>query len=64
MICQTLFSRTNQKKYFKMPSVDFSTPPHDVAGYYGFTLDVRVSCHPSVSRPSVRPSVFRFRVIT
>ena len=26
-----------------------------VAGYYGFTLDVRVS---------VRPSVFRFRMIT
>ena len=30
------------------------------AGYYGFTLDVRVSVLPSV----VRPSVFRFRMIT
>ena len=26
-----------------------------VAGYYGFTLDVRVSVCPSVSRTSVRP---------
>ena len=25
-----------------------------VAGYYGFTLDIRVSVHPSVSRQSVR----------
>ena len=31
-----------------------------VAGYYGFTLDVRVSVRP----PYVRPSVFRFRMIT
>ena len=31
-----------------------------VAGYYGFTLDVCVSVQPSV----VRPSVFRFRMIS
>ena len=31
-----------------------------VAGYYDFTLDVRVSVRPSVSCPSV----FRFRMIT
>ena len=49
----------------------FYTPPllfiprHTiVAGYYGFTLDVRVSVRPSVSRTSIRPSVFRFRMIT
>ena len=30
-----------------------------VAGYYGFTLDVRVSVRPSY----IRPSVFRFRMI-
>ena len=28
-----------------------------MAGYYGFTLDVRVSARPSVSRTSIRPSV-------
>ena len=33
-----------------------------VAGYYGFTLDVCVSVHPS--NTSVRPSVFCFRMIT
>ena len=35
--------------------------PHQaiVAGYYGFKTDVRVSV-----RSSVRPSVFRFRMIT
>ena len=38
-----------------------SIPRHTiVAGYYGFTLDVRVSVCPSV----VHPSVFRFRMIT
>ena len=31
-----------------------------VAGYYGFTLDVRVSVHPSI----VRPSDFHFLMIT
>ena len=31
-----------------------------MAGYYGFTLDVHVSVRPSV----VRPSVFRFKMIT
>ena len=39
-----------------------------VTGYYGFTLEVRVSVRPSVShsRTSVRRSVrfFRFRMIT
>ena len=36
-----------------------------VAGYYGFTLDVRVSVCLSVSRTSLsRPSVFCFRMIT
>ena len=36
--------------------------PHHtiVAGYYGFTLDVHVSVRPSV----VRPSIFRFWMIT
>ena len=47
----------------------FFIPRHTiVAGYYGFTLDVRVSVRPCVCpsvRPSyVRPSVFRFRMIT
>ena len=33
-------------------------PDHTiVAGYYGFTLDVCVSVHPSISRTSVRPSI-------
>ena len=31
-----------------------------MAGYYGFTLDVRVSVRPSV----VHPSVFRFRMMS
>ena len=36
-----------------------------VAGYYGFTLDVRVSARRSVVRWFyVQPSIFRFRVIT
>ena len=39
-----------------------------VAGYYGFTLvlcvSVRLSVHQSYVRPSVRPSIFRFRMIT
>ena len=43
----------------------FFIPRHTiVAGYYGFTLVVRVSVRPSVVRSSVRPSVFRFRMIT
>ena len=33
-----------------------------VAGYYGFTLDVRVSVRPSVYQSVVRPSVFRSRL--
>ena len=58
-----------------MQKKDIFIPRHTiVAGYYGFTLDVRVSVRPSVRpsvsqsyvRPSVRPSVFffRFRMIT
>ena len=35
-----------------------------MAGCYGFTLDIRMSGRLSVSRLSVRPSVFRFRMIT
>ena len=35
-----------------------------VARYYGFTLDGRVSVRPSVSRTSIRPAIFRFRMIT
>ena len=35
-----------------------------VAGYYAFTLDVRVSVRPSVLPSAVRPSVFSFRMIT
>ena len=31
-----------------------------VAGYYGFTLDVRVSVLPSVSQSYVRPSIISF----
>ena len=46
---------------------DFYTHHMIVAGYYGFTLDVRVSVHPSVgpsvSHTSVCPSVFPFRMI-
>ena len=34
-----------------------------MAGYYGFTLDVHVSVHQSVSCTSLGPSVFRFRMI-
>ena len=40
---------------------DIFIPRHTtVAGYYGFTLDVRVS----VCQSYGRPSVFRFRMIT
>ena len=35
-----------------------------VVGYYGFTLVVHESVGRSVIRPSIRPSVFRFRMIT
>ena len=38
----------------------FYTLPHDSGGYYGFTLDIRVSIRLSVSRTSV----FRFWMIT
>ena len=31
-----------------------------VAGYYGITLAVLISVHPSVDGPSVRPSTFLF----
>ena len=40
-------------------------PRHTIlAGYYGFTLVVRVSIRLSVHQSYVRPSVFRFRMIT
>ena len=46
---------SNEHKYFTF------IPHHTiVAGYYGFTLDIRLSVCPSVSRPSV----FRFWMIT
>ena len=39
-----------------------------VEGYYGFTLDIHVSVHPSVRasihRRSIRLSIFRFQMIT
>ena len=35
-----------------------------VAGYYGFTLVLRESVHPSVIHLLVHPSIFRFRMIT
>ena len=48
-------------------STNFPSVCTIVAGYYGFTLVVRVSVCPSVCpsvrRTSVRPSVFRFRMI-
>ena len=46
--------------YIVIRSIVFIPRHTIVAGYYGFTLDVRVSVRPSV----VHPSVFRFRMIT
>ena len=41
---------------FTCLKIDFYTRYTIVARYYGFTVDVRVSIRPSVSRPSVRIS--------
>ena len=48
----------DNKKKTQNPT--FYTPPHNVAAYYGFTLDVRVSVRPSVICTSVRPFLFLF----
>ena len=55
--------------FFFLPLLSIFTPRHTiVAGYYGFMLvvreSIRLSVRPSYVRPSVRPSVFRFRMIT
>ena len=57
-----VWHRVSSQVYFL---VNLFIPRHTiVAGYYGFTLVVRVSIRPSICRTSVHPSIFRFWMIT
>ena len=48
---------------FEFHSLIFYTPPHNSGGVLWFHVGCPCVC-PSVVRPSVHPSVFRFRMIT